>query len=93
LSGAIQDGPSPTPETIPPLIIVDLNNSALDPVKLILKLKGDPVTRAATVLAFVSHVQQELKREAEKAGADLVLPRLAFSQNLYEILRQRSCHL
>ncbi|MBI3933211.1 MAG: response regulator [Acidobacteria bacterium] len=75
------------------LIIVDLNNTALDPVALISSLKSNPETQQAQVIAYLSHVQHELKREAEKAGADLVLPRSIFSQNLLEILRQRSCHL
>ena len=77
----------------PSLVIVDLNNNSLDPLGLITKLKSEPATRQTTVLAYLSHVQHELKREAERAGADLVLPRSAFSQNIYEILRQRSCHL
>ena len=77
----------------PCFVIVDLNNAGLDAVELIHSLKANPATRQATVIAYLSHVQRELKREAEKAGADLVLPRSVFSQNLYEILRQRSCHL
>ena len=75
------------------LVIVDLNNNCIHPIDLIASLKADPSTQQATILAYLSHVQHELKREAEKAGSDLVLPRSAFSQNLYEILRQRSCHL
>jgi CheY-like chemotaxis protein len=77
----------------PCFVIVDLNASGLDPVGLIARLKSDPSTQRATVIAYLSHVQHELKREAEKAGADLVLPRSVFSQNLLEMLRQRSCHL
>jgi len=77
----------------PCFVIVDLNVTGFDPVALIANLKASPTTRQATVIAYLSHVQHELKREAEKAGADLVLPRSAFSQNLLEILRQRSCHL
>ena len=77
----------------PCLVIVDLNNAPMNPVALIAGLKANPSTQPATVLAYLSHVQHELKREAGKAGSDLVLPRSAFSQNLYEILRQRSCHL
>ncbi|HWP84154.1 MAG TPA: response regulator [Terriglobia bacterium] len=77
----------------PCLVLVDLNNPALDPVALISSLKSAPETRHAQVIAYLSHVQHELKREAEKAGADLVLPRSTFSQNLYELLRQHSCHL
>jgi CheY-like chemotaxis protein len=77
----------------PCIVIVDLNEKGLDPVALIANLKAAPETRHAQVIAYLSHVQHELKREAEKAGADLVLPRSTFSQNLYDLLRQRSCHL
>ena len=75
------------------LIIVDLHNTSLDPVALIASLKQDPATAHAPVVAYLSHVRVDLKREAERAGADLVLPRSVFSQNLVEMLRQRSCHL
>ena len=77
----------------PCIVIVDLNEKALDPVALISELKAAPETRHAQVISFLSHVQHDLKREAEKAGADLVLPRSTFSQNLYDLLRQRSCHI
>jgi CheY-like chemotaxis protein len=77
----------------PCLVIVDLNEKSLDPVTLIAGLKAAPETRRVQVIAYLSHVQHELKREAEKAGADLVLPRSVFSQNLYDLLRQHSCHL
>ena len=77
----------------PCLIVVDLNHATLDPVALITRLKQDSTAQSAPIVAFLSHVQVDLKREAEKAGADLVLPRSVFSQNLYEMLRQRSCHL
>ncbi|MBI4478446.1 MAG: response regulator transcription factor [Acidobacteria bacterium] len=77
----------------PCLVIVDLNATGLDPVALIAHLKATAETRQTQVIAYLSHVQHELKREAEKAGADLVLPRSVLSQNLLEILRQRSCHL
>ena len=81
---------------VPPeacIVIVDMNEKNLDPVALIAALKATPETRHAQVIAYLSHVQHDLKREAEKAGADLVLPRSTFSQNLYDLLRQRSCHL
>jgi len=76
----------------PCVVIVDLNEKCLDPVALIVSLKAAPETCHAQVISYLSHVQIELKREAEKAGADLVLPRSTFSQNLYDLLRQRSCH-
>ena len=77
----------------PCIVIVDLNGVGLDPVALVASLKSDATTQHAQIIAYLSHVQHELRREAEKAGADLVLPRSEFSQNLLEILRQRSCHL
>ena len=77
----------------PCIVIVDLNNTGIDPVALIAELKAAPKTDHAQVIAYLSHVHHELKREAEKAGADLVLPRSVFSQNLYDLLRQHSCHL
>jgi CheY-like chemotaxis protein len=77
----------------PGLVLVDLNNSTLDPIELIAVLKADPSTQPAQVIGYVSHVQHERRREAEKAGCDLVLPRSVFSQNLIELLRQRSCHI
>ena len=74
------------------VLMIDLNDTAIRPVELIAKLKSSPST-AVQIIAFVSHVQSELIREAQKAGADLVLPRSVFSQQLDDLLRQRSCHL
>lgn len=78
--------------TAPPsVLMIDLNDASIRPIELIAKLKSSP--SAVQIIAFVSHVQGELSREAQKAGADLVLPRSVFSQQLDELLRQRSCHL
>jgi CheY-like chemotaxis protein len=77
----------------PGIVLVDLNNASLDPIDLIASLKANPSTQPAQVIGYVSHVQHERRREAEKAGCDLVLPRSVFSQNLIELLRQRSCHI
>ena len=71
----------------------NLNKQGLNPVELIGKLKANPATREVRVIGFLSHVQGDLKREAERAGCDLVLPRSVFSQNLEDLLRGRSCHL
>jgi len=81
------------PEPFAPLLIVDLNHLTLNSVGLIAKVKATPATAQTPVLAYLSHVQTNLKRAAEQAGCDLVLPRSVFSQNIHEILRQQSCHL
>jgi CheY-like chemotaxis protein len=72
----------------PPIIILDLNCVEADPLELIAKLKTDPGTAGTPMLAFVSHVQTELKQRAQQAGCDVVVARSAFAQNLEGMLRQ-----
>ena len=74
----------------PALIIFDLNFEAMEPVKMIADLKKQTETKDTGIIAFVSHVQADLKREANDAGCDMVLARSAFSQNLDQILRRYS---
>lgn len=71
----------------PAVIIVDLNNSALNALDVIAKLKSDEVTRNVSLLGYVSHVQADLKQAAEEKGCDVVMPRSAFSHNLAAILK------
>ena len=77
----------------PVLLILDLNNTSLEPIGLIRRLKENPAGNEVMILGYLSHVQQGLRLEAERAGCDRVLPRSVFSKNLDEILRQHSCHL
>ena len=72
----------------PTLIIVDLNSHSVNPVKLIEALKGTPETKTISIIAYVSHVQAELKQKAQEAGCDMVLARSAFSTNLPAILKR-----
>lgn len=74
----------------PALIIIDLNFQAIDPVGLVTQLKAGEETKAVNVLAYVSHVQAELKQQAQEAGCNTVLPRSAFSQSLGQILRRHA---
>ena len=77
----------------PAMLLLDLNDARLHPISLIAKLKADPLRKEVRVIGYLSHVQEELKREADQAGCDLVLPKSVFSQQLDALLRQRSCHL
>ena len=77
----------------PSVVILDLNNTGMNPVDLVRKLKANPAAQSIQIIAYLSHVQTDLMREAQKAGCDLVLPRSVFSQQLDDLLRQRSCHL
>ena len=73
----------------PSLIILDLNFASIDPVDLIHKLKSDPALSKIQLLGYVSHVQGELKQQAQEAGCDMVLARSAFSQNLLQLLTRQ----
>lgn len=66
------------------LVIVDLNASG-DPVGAIRRVKA--LASPPRVVAFVSHVQADLAAAARDAGADVVMPRSAFSMNLPAILK------
>jgi PleD family two-component response regulator len=74
----------------PLLIILDLNSGAVQPLKLIAKLKGSAETKAISVLGFISHLDAELKQKAQEAGCDMVMARSAFSQNLPMILKRHA---
>jgi CheY-like chemotaxis protein len=76
--------------TQPALIIIDLNFDRIEPLKLIAQLKAGDDTKGINVLGYVSHVQGELKLQAQEAGCDMVLARSAFSQNLPQILKRHA---
>jgi CheY-like chemotaxis protein len=73
----------------PSLVIIDLNNNVIKPLTTISKLKS-ALKKETNVIAFVSHVQGELKMKAQEAGCDMVLPRSAFSANLPQLLRRHA---
>ena len=74
----------------PAVIILDINFQGVDPLNLIRKLKADDQTKRINLIGYLSHVQGELKLEAQQAGCDMVMPRSAFSQNLPQILKRHS---
>jgi CheY-like chemotaxis protein len=74
----------------PLLIIFDLNNSSVPSLELIAKLKSDGDLRHISLIGYLSHVQGELKQKAQEAGANIVMARSAFSQNLPQILKRHA---
>jgi CheY-like chemotaxis protein len=72
----------------PSVIVIDLNCVSIDPLRLIGDLKSSPDLKGISVLAFVSHVQADLKQKAQEAGCDMVLARSAFSQNMQQIFKR-----
>ncbi len=74
----------------PSLIIIDLNYKACSPLEIVKKIKSKMDLKQISVIGFLSHVQIDLKKEAECAGCDLVIPRSRFSRELREILMKYS---
>ncbi len=77
-------------EDRPTLIIFDLNFSAMQPLKLIPKLKSSAEMKSISLIGYLSHVQGELKQKAHETGCDMVLARSALSQNLGQILKRHA---
>src|SRR5690349_1902346 len=77
-------------KTQPSLIIFDLNFDAVNPVSLITALKECSDTKGISLIGYLSHVQVELKQQAQDAGCDMVLARSAFSQNMSQIFKRHS---
>lgn len=77
-------------EEKPLLIILDLNSTSVQPLSLISKLKSNGDLKSVSVIGFLSHVQGELKQKAQEAGANMVMTRSAFSQNLQQILKRHA---
>ena len=74
----------------PSLIIFDLNFEAVNPVKLITALKESSETKGISLIGYLSHIQVELKQQAQEAGCDMVMARSALSQNLMQIFKRHS---
>lgn len=74
----------------PSLIIFDLNFEAAQPLKLITKLKGKSETKGISLIGYLSHIQVDLKQQAQEAGCDMVMARSALSQNLPQIFKRHS---
>jgi len=74
----------------PLLIILDLNNNSVEPLHLISQLKEHEDLKKISLIGYLSHVQGELKQKAHEAGANIVMARSAFSQNLQQILKRHA---
>jgi len=74
----------------PNLIIFDLNFEAVDPLKLIGELKSSSDTKGISLIGYLSHVQGELKLQAQEAGCDMVMARSASSQNMSQIFKRHA---
>lgn len=64
----------------PAALIVDLTDPALDGAGTLLELREEGALGAMRTLAFYSHVDQDARERAERAGFDLVVPRSRISR-------------
>ena len=74
----------------PSLIVFDLNFDSAAPLDLIAQLKGNPETKGISLLGYLSHLQGELKMQAQAAGCDMVMARSALSQNMLQIFKRHA---
>ncbi len=70
----------------PDLLILDLNSSRFEPLKLLQDIKSDENLRGVPVVGFLSHVQKDLAVAAREYGCDRIMARSAFTRDLPEIL-------
>ena len=73
-------------ERQPALIIIDLENKRFLWKKWMAILKSSPATRRIPIVAYAPHVDKDLRRTAKGHGADLVVSRGKFSQELPKII-------
>ena len=70
----------------PPLIVADLHCKEADCLELARRVRQNPELQDVTMLGFVSHVQEDLKRAALAAGFTKVVARSTFSDKVRELL-------
>jgi len=70
----------------PDLLLIDLHAEG-DPLEVVRVLKANDATRGIRIVGFYSHVDQALREAAQRAGADAVMPRSAFTVKLADVLR------
>jgi CheY-like chemotaxis protein len=66
-------------------ILLDLSANG-EPLAAIRSLRADASTRDLPIIGFLSHVDRDLARRAESAGATRVMPRSQFSETLPDLM-------
>ncbi len=70
------------------LLLLDLNDRAFPALELAASMRSDEHLRSSPVVAFLSHVQEDLKQKAVATGINEVLARSVFSSALPHVLRR-----
>lgn len=70
----------------PATVVIDLCAESLRPMEMLRKIKEHPEWKQARVVAYASHARAELMEEANRLGAEIVLPKPGLVSRLPEIL-------
>jgi PleD family two-component response regulator len=73
-------------ESLPDLLVLDLNSARFEPLTLLKAVKSDEDLRDVPTIGFLSHVQKDLAVAAKTFGCDRVMARSAFTRDLPQIL-------
>ena len=79
-------------EGTPSVLFVDIGLSSLDGPSLIQRLKQNSSTRRIPIVAFGNSLRADLMQDAKEMGADLVLPKSAFREQLPGLIRHYDKH-
>ena len=74
-------------EGTPDAVFVETGFSSLDAGEIVQKLKSNASTRRIPVVVFGDSLRADLLQDAKEAGADLVLPKAAFREQLPGLFR------
>ncbi|MEP7364815.1 MAG: response regulator [Acidobacteriota bacterium] len=70
------------------LLILDLNDRAFPALDVATAMRADEQLKSVPVVAFLSHVQADLKQKAVATGINEVLARSVFSSSLPSVLKR-----
>ena len=74
-------------EATPEALLVEIGVLDLDGAEIIQKLKRNLSTQKMPIVAFGNSLRADLLQDAKEAGADLVLPKAAFREQLPGLFR------
>ena len=72
------------------VLVVDLTTDDIDGAMLLDTLRGGGEAGRVKTLAFYSHVDADVRRHAEEAGFDLIVPRSRMAREGAELVRRLS---
>jgi CheY-like chemotaxis protein len=68
------------------VLVVDLTDDAAQRVEVVVRLVEEQASEALATLAFYSHVEADVRAQAQAAGFDLVVPRSRMAREGAELV-------